>query len=208
MQLFKQKALPALAKFSLLALTCLSVAEIVSPAQALAGDKPVALPDSGSSSISDTFAPGRDLNRSVVAARIDGELASALQSIQSTQSVSSVGGRTLSLSPDQLAILAAAAAGNDIEALERQLIAEMGGLEIDVSVLEVSSGNLVSAVNAANQLVTSLDSTQLAAAIESPTMMALLRMLGAANQALSEVGDRIPPSQPGSTIGILQISLP
>ena len=59
----------------------------------------------------------------------------------------------------------------------------------------------------------SLNSEQLAAAIESPTFMALLRMLGAANQAAidgeaeGQDDEALAAQEGGGSLGILQLSL-
>ena len=175
-----------LIKFSLLALACLAATEIICPASAIAGDRPVALPDSGSSSISDTFSP-EPRNAARVTARISQELAETLQMLQSRQAVDSVNGRLLSLSSEEVAAISAAlSTGTDLEILEQQLQMEMGGLNLKISALDISPNNLAAAMKATNELVLSLNSEQLAAATESHIFIALLRFLEAANQAADE----------------------
>lgn len=180
----------SLIKYSLLALACLTISEVTASSSAIAGDRPVAAPDSGSSGISDTFLTGEVKNDSVTTARISRGLAEALEQIQLRQSVESLGGSAIALSSDDLALVSDAVSTEiDLGALEQQLMAELGGLEIEISALEVSSRNLASAVKNMNELVLSLDSEQLAAAIESPTFMSLLRLLEAANEAADEEGN-------------------
>lgn len=204
----------SLIKFSLLALVCLSMAELIHPAGVIAGDKPVALPDSGSSGLGDTFSPApRNASGSRTSARISRELAEALQLIQTRQSVASVNGRSLALSPEEVAaIVDAVSTGADIEALEQSLNKEMGGLDLKISALAVSPENLSMAVKANNELVLSLDSEQLAAAVESPIFIALLRLLEAANQTTGDRGDRAAASADilaeQGAMSLLQISRP
>ena len=177
----------SLIKYSLLALACLTTLDIICPAGAIAGDRPVALPDSGSSGLGDTFSPEEREYSSKTTAQISRKLAETLQQIQTRQSVESVGGQTIALSSEELdAIAAAVSTEIDLDALEQQLIAEMGGLALEVSALEVSPDNLAAAVDAMNKLVLSLDSEQLALAVKSPIFISLLRLLEAANQATDE----------------------
>ncbi len=198
----------SLIKFSLLIFACLSTTEMIHPSGAIAGDKPVALPDSGSSSISDTFSPERrGDNGSRTTDRISRELAEALRMIQTRQSVASVNGQQLLLSSEELTTLSAAVStGVDIEALEQQLKMEMGGLELEISALTVSPDNLAAAVQATNEVVLSLNSEQLAAAIGSPIFIALLRLLKAANQTTVESDVREMSSQESRPADLADIS--
>ncbi len=196
-----------LIKFSLLALVCLAAIEIIYPTGAIAGDKPVALPDSGSSSISDTFSP-EPRNAARVTARISQELAETLQMIQTRQAVASINGRSLALSPEEVtAITSALSTGTNLELLEQQLQVEMGGLNLKISALEISPNNLSAAVKATNELVLSLNSEQLAAATDSPIFIALLRLLESANQAADE-RDRDAVLAESGLLSLLQMSRP
>ncbi len=179
-----KKTLSALVKTALLAV-CLSTITGIAPRSAIAGDRPVAQPDSGSSGLSDTFSPHRRLlNGTAVSARISAELATVLQRIQASQSVASVAGKTLAISAEQISTIVSAVATERAETLEQQLTAEMDGLEIEIAVLDVSAQNLSSAIASTNNLVAALDSDQLISATESPTFMALLQLISSANQAV------------------------
>ena len=180
----------SLIKYSLLALACLTTLDIICPAGAIAGDRPVALPDSGSSGLGDTFSPEEREYSSKTTAQISRKLAETLQQIQTRQSVESVGGQMIALSSEELnAIADAVSTEIDLDSLEQQLTTEMGGLALEISALEVSPDNLAAAVDAMNKLVLSLDSEQLAMAIKSPVFISLLRLLEAANQATGEDGN-------------------
>ena len=65
---------------------------------------------------------------------------------------------------------------NSVAALERQLLAETG-LTIDVDLISMSPGNYRKAVRSANRVVRQLNSAQLESVSNSPTFMALLKLL-------------------------------
>lgn len=177
----------SLIKYSLLALTGLTTLDILYPPVAIAGDRPVALPDSGSSGLGDTFSPEDRDRAAKTTAQISRQLAETLQQIQMRQSVESVGGQTIALSSETLEAIAAAVSTEvDLDLLAQQLTTELGGLPLEISALEVSSNNLAVAVDAMNELVLSLDSEQLAMAVKSPVFISLLRLLEAANRADDE----------------------
>lgn len=194
----------SLIKFPLLVLLVL-VAEVTLPGRAIAGRAPVALPESGSSSSGDTFSPGSE-QAAVLSERIGGAVNNTVQTIQSSQEVPSVGNRTLSISSEKLNVIIAAISntGSDIKILEEQISEEMG-VEIELSVLGTSSRELNEAIASVNALIRDLNGEQLAAAVESPTFMALLKMLGNANQAVTDGSDDL--IVPGSPMGIVKISL-
>lgn len=220
-----QLACPSsLIKFPLVALLGLLAAESIMAPHAMAGSTPVALPDSGSSGVSDSFAPsatpspsGSSVSRSdadgtMLPTRIGSGALTTLRTIGARQFVRSVGGQTLSISPQQVSSISSVLSANDadigpaISVLEQQLSAELGGLALDISLLGSSTDNLSTAITAANQFILSLDSTQLAAAIESPTFMAMLEVLGGANQALIDDDDDIFV-EGGAAVGIPRLSL-
>jgi len=64
-----------------------------------------------------------------------------------------------------------------VSALEQQILAETG-LMIDIDILSISERNYKTAVEASNRIVRQLNSEQLAAVFESPTFIALLKLLG------------------------------
>lgn len=208
MQAKKTTMLRLFIKASLLTLAGLLTVEAVIPAQSWAGYAPVALPDSGSSGLGDTFSPSLDLRRNAaLATRISTELTSTLETLQSRQSVSSIQGKPLSISSEAVAAIAAAAnrSGTDTIDLEQQLKAETG-IDIDVTVLTVSGRNLQRAIATTNSLIKSLSSEQLAAAVKSPTFIALLQLLNAANQSVDDETGVIV-LEGSDAIGILQMSL-
>jgi hypothetical protein len=199
-----------LLKFPLLALILLFITEAVLPGRAIAGSEPVVIPDAATTTLGDTLLeqtlfPG--LEQTVdVSAQIGGAVANTVQTLQSNEEVPSINGRTLSISSEKLDVIAAAIsnAGFDIEILEEQLSEEMD-LEIELSVLGTSSDELEEAIKAVNELIVGLDREHLITAVESPTFMALLKMLGNANQAVT--GDSDEFLVEGSAIGIVKITL-
>ncbi len=194
---------------TLVTTACL-VAIAITPDSAIAGNSPVALPDSGSSSLSDTFSPTRQLlNGTASATRISHELIETLRSLQSRQQVSAVSNRSIQISPEQIGTIGAAtyveaATDESIKALEQQLMKEIIGLDVTISTLEPSPQNLAIAINASNELVADLSSEQLAKAVESPTFMALLQMLSAANRSVDS--SRTTAIEANESVNILKIS--
>lgn len=179
-----KKNLATLMRVALLAV-CLSTVTGTASERAIAGDRPVAQPDSGSSGLSDTFSPQRhSLDETTLSARISGELATVLQRIQANRSVSSVEGKTLSISADQISTIISAVSTKRAVALEQQLTTEMNGLEIEIAVLDISAQNLSSAIASTNDLLATLNSDQLISATESPTFTTLLQLISSANQAV------------------------
>lgn len=200
----------SLVKFPILALVCLLSAEIALPTQALAGSVPLTPPDS-SNAVGDTFTPARPaLTGDVLAAQISNGVANALRTIQARQSVRSINGKYLFISPSKVAALTAALSSVqtgerlDIEALEEQISDEMGGLEVDLTVLGTSESELETAIETTNNFVEGLTREQLALAINAPTLLALLQLLRAANDAASREIVSIPG---GGRIGVVSISL-
>lgn len=185
----------SLIKFPLMALLCFVGTEAVMTPQALAGRVPIVLPGSSTNGVSDGYAPSADSPAisAQVSAQISEGMLTTLRTIETQGTVSSIGDRSLSISSQQVSTITAvlSATGNEVEpaivALEQQLSTELDGREIDISVLGSSSGDLSSAIAAANDIILSLNRAELLAAIESPTFMAMLRVLGGANEAV--VGD-------------------
>jgi len=179
----------------------------------MAGNSPVALPDSGSSGLSDTFSPPRRLprpllNGTAAATRISHELVETLRSLQSRQQVNAISNQSIQISSEQIGTIGAAtyveaATEESIEALEQQLMEEIIGLNVVISTLEPSPQNLKIAIEASNELVADLSSQQLAKAVESPTFMALRQMLSAASR--SEDGGRATAMEAHESVNILKI---
>jgi len=204
----------ALIKFPLMALLCLCGTGVVMTPRAMAGSTPVVLPGSSTTGVSDGFAPGGNAPSSTpaqVSAQINSGVITVLAKISSQEEVSSVGGRTLDISPQQLSTITAvlSATGSEVQpaivALEQQLSSELGGKAIDIAVLASSAGDLASAVTAANDLILSMNRAELIAAIESPTFMALLQVLGAASQPAD--GDAALEEVAGGITGIISMRL-
>ncbi|MGB3292582.1 MAG: hypothetical protein WBB01_06340 [Phormidesmis sp.] len=200
----------SLIKFPLLALVCFLSAEVALPARALAGRVPVVPPDS-SNAVGDTFTPERPaLTGDTLAAQISNGVANALRTIQVRQSVRSINGKYLFISPNKVAALTAALSqvqtGErlDIEALEQQISDEMGGLEVDLTVLGTSESDLESAIETTNSFIEGLTREQLALAVNAPTLLALLQLLRAANDAADREIVSIPG---GGRVGIVSIGL-
>ena len=204
-----QLASHSLTKLLLLALACLSV-DIALPSRALAGKVPVVPPDS-SNAVGDTFTPGRPpLTGNTLATQISNGVANALRTIQVRQSVPSINGRTLFISPSKVAALTAALSSVqtgeqlDIDTLERQISDEMCGLEVDLTVLGTSESDLETAIETTNRFIEGLTREQLACAINAPTLLALLQLLEAANDAAGRESVTIVG---GGRVGIVSISL-
>ena len=197
-------------KIRLLAAACL-LSSIAFSSEAIAGNAPVALPESGSSGISDTFSPQRRLlNRTAFADRISHELIETLQSLQSRQQVDAISNQSIQISAEQLGTIGAAtyveaAIDTSLAALEQQLMAEIEGLNIAISALEPSPRNLSIAIESSNELVAGLSSEQLAKAVQSPTFMALLQMLSAANRSV-DTDRTVAAIEDHGSVNILKIS--
>ncbi len=195
-----------LIKIPLLALLCFSTAELMQPKLAQAGSTAVTFPDSSGAGVSDTLSPFALSADRAIADQISQGIATALQTLQTEQSVPSIGDTTLALSPETVAAISAAAANgtrSDAAVLE-QLLSEEIGVAINVSILETSPEKLRAAIAAINGVVTGLSSEQLAAAISSPTFMSVLQLLKNANEAIKD-GNTSQTSVP--SLGILQLSL-
>ncbi|MEL6161468.1 MAG: hypothetical protein AAFQ40_09780 [Cyanobacteria bacterium J06623_5] len=186
----------SLVKLPLFTLLCFTAVEVMNPSQVMAGSIPVAPPDSSGVNVGDSFAPADSDSSSSSAAgnkvgtagQIRGAALNIVRSIEAQGTVPSVGGRSLPISQQQLDVVKAAisATGDDvqpaIQALSQQLASELGGsgIELDISVIGNSPADLSTAVAAANSLITSMNSAQLAAAIDSPTFILILSILEAA----------------------------
>ena len=94
-------------KLSLLTLFCLA-AQGLNPAPSLAGSAPVTLPGTGPSNLGDTFSPHGVNSSGVVTERINNSLLDILETIRTNQSVPTVDGNTLSITPEQVAAIRAA----------------------------------------------------------------------------------------------------
>lgn len=211
----------ALMKFPLMVVLCCVATTAGMTPRAMAGRVPISLSGSGSSGVGDALVPASDSRASSaqVSVQISRGMISALRTIESQGTVSSIGDRSLSISPQQISTIATvlSATGDRVEPalqmLEQQLSAELGGTNIDLAILGSSSGNLSSgdlssAVTAANELILSLNRAELIAAIESPTFMAILRLLGGANEAIADGESGIVLVEGGGGIsGILRMSL-
>ena len=193
MQTSKLAILPSLIRFPMLALFCLLLVDVTAPSKASAGNVPAGdtAVDGAASGVDGSFAPaeadGASGGVTVTPAAVSGSVSNSLLSLQRTQSITSVTGAELTMSPAQLSVITAAfsATGGDIQpaltALSNQLSAELGGdVAVDVSVVSSSANNLISAISAANTLINSLTSVQLEAAMESPSFMAVRQVLAAA----------------------------
>ncbi len=200
----------SLVKFPILALVCFLSAEIALPTQAIAGRVPVT-PSGSSNAVGDTFTPAQPaLTGDVLTAQISNGVANALQTIQTRQSVRSINGRYLFISPSKVATLTAALSSTqtgeplNAEALEDQISDEMGGLEVDLTVLGTSESDLETAIETTNDFIEELTREQLALATNAPTLLALLQLLRAAKDAAGRETVSIP-NRGGA--GIISISL-
>ena len=207
----------AIIKFPLLTLLCLLSAEASFIRPAAAGRAPVALPESGSSGLGDTFSPSarppQGDTGQILSSRIYSGITNTLRTLQQRESIPSIGGQNLPISSEQLAQIETSFLGREggtgsrLSDLEQRLASDLGGRVIKVSLLGNSSSDLAAAIDSTNALIMGLNSEQLAAATKSPTFMALRELLNSGNDALSdrdldrlfEAGDR--------EFGILQMSL-
>ncbi|MEL6901614.1 MAG: hypothetical protein AAFP07_11725 [Cyanobacteria bacterium J06606_4] len=200
MTTLKRAMVSSLTKLPLLALLCFTAVEVMKPYQAIAGSIPVFPPD-GSSAVGDSFAPtdegssaGNTGSKVGTAGQIRGAALNIVRAVEANGSVPSVGGRSLPISEQQLAVVKAAlsATGADVQpaitALTQQLASELGasGLELDISMIGSSPADLSTAVAAANNLIMNMSTAQLAAAIDSPTFILILAILEAAANSAEE----------------------
>lgn len=191
MQTPRLAILPSLIRFPMLALFCLLLVDVTAPSKAIAGNVPAGdtAVDGAAIGVDGSFAPEASSGGGITAtpSEVSASVSGSLSGLQRSQSVTSVTGTQMPMSPAQLSVIAAALSttGSDVQtaltALSNQLSAELGGdLSIDVSVVSSSSNNLSLAIAEANALINSLTSEQLAAAMESPTFMALRQVLAVA----------------------------
>ena len=175
-------------KVPLLALLCLTGAEAIASNQALAGVTPVLIPDSSGSGLGDTFSSPGFSNRSKLSCTNNG-VVNTLREIQRNESVPSVSGRELSISPDQIDNIQSLLSGDEPTAAQlddlAQQVADETGIGVEISRLGLSSNELKTAITSANDLVRALDSQQLAAAADSPALMTLLQLLKGGNETMS-----------------------
>ncbi len=185
----------SLLKFPLLALLCVLSAEILLTPPAIAGREGVTIPESSGSGLDNTFGPNRPSgppSPEIVSERIYTGILNALRTIEQRESVSSVDGQNLPISPEQIARIESSllGRGSNIEArlaeLEQQLATEMGVKVVDLSLLGNSSDDLKTAIDSTNMLIRGFNSEELAAAKDSPTFMALLRLLRSGKDALDD----------------------
>jgi hypothetical protein len=204
----------SLIKFPLLALLSLLSAEALLAAPAMAGREPVTPPDSSGAGVENTFpnGPGGPPSGQMVSERIYNGFLNTLRTIEQRELVPAVGGQDLPISPEQIAKIESSflGQGNNIETrltdLEQQIATEMGVELVDLSLLGNSSNDLKTAIDSANTLIRGFDSEELAAAKDSPTFMALLRLLRGGKEALNDPElDRLFEDG-GSDFGILQMT--
>ena len=174
-------------KLPLVALLCLLGAEATASRQALAGVTPVVIPDSSASGLGDTFSSPGFSNKQKTSCTNNG-MVNALRDIQQSESVSSVSGRELSITPEQIDSIESLLSGDrpttaELDSLAQQ-IANETGIDVEISRLGLSSNDLQNAIGSANELVSALDSQQLAAAADSPALMTLLRLLKGGNESM------------------------
>ena len=98
----------SLIKLPLLALCGLAVIQSIKPDATFAGSAPVTLPDAGSSNLGDTLSPREENSSSAVTERLNNGLLNILETIRANQSVPTVDGNTLSITPEQIAAIRAA----------------------------------------------------------------------------------------------------
>ena len=170
-------------KYPFLVLLGLFCAEAAMVRQAFAGVDPVVIPDSSGSGLGDTFSSPSSTRRARVTCENNG-VTNALRNIRQSESVDSVGNRTLSLSPSQFETIQSSLSGAQLDALSQQ-IADETGINVEISRADLSSSEVQDAVSSANELVNALDSQQLAAAADSPTFMTLLQLIEGGNESMS-----------------------
>ncbi|MGB3768681.1 MAG: hypothetical protein WA947_19155 [Phormidesmis sp.] len=200
----------SIVKFPLLALLFLFSAETAMNRAAFAGTEGVTTPDSGSLGVGDTFSPGSTQPPISVPTRITNGIENTLNAIQNGGSVPSVDGTTIPVTPAQIESLISAITNNgpstSIQDLEQQIATETG-INVDISNLGASPADLEIAINSANELIMSLDSQQLAAAIESPTLMSLIEVIKAGNEALNDRNLNVLFLEGTNDLGLLKLSL-
>ena len=201
-----------LIKISLFALLCAIAAEAALPTGAIAGRVPVTPPDA-SNAVGDTFSPARPApTGATLAGQINNGVLNALRTIQARNSVATVNGEYLFISPSKVDTLTAAlsAAENveigeriNLETLEAQIADEMGGLEVDLTLLGTAESEVETAIETTNRFIEGLSREQLMLAINSPTLMALLQLLRAADEASNGYLITVPG---GGLVGVVSIS--
>jgi hypothetical protein len=202
-------------QFPLLALLCVLGASALVPPAAVAGSRGVTPPDSSGSGLDNTFGPNGPSgppSSQMVSERIYNGMRNELQTIQQRGSVASVGNRTLPISTEQIARIESLLLGSSdrsagLAAIQQQLSAEMGGAAIELSPLGNSANDLQRAIESANTVIKSLNREQLAAAAQSPTFMALLKLLKGGKEALNAPDLDALFEEGGSDFSLLQMSL-
>ena len=184
------------------------VLSFLSPAS-VAGQAPVVLPDSSSAGVGDTLAPANDDgagSATSVSSAVSRNVMGNLRSILLQRSVPTVAGNSIAVPEQTVSLISEAlsATGGAVEpaiqALANQLGQELGDVGLQVTMLGTSPADFGAAVASMNDLIMGLNSQQLAQALESPTLMALHRMLsGTASSAVPVSGESNPQ-------GIIQIS--
>ena len=174
-------------KLFLLSMLCLLYSEVTASQPAFAGVTPVLPPDSSGSGLGDTFSNPEFSNRSKLSCTNNG-VVNTLRNIQRSQSVSSVSGRKLAVSPSQIDEIESLLVGDrptaaQLEALAQQ-VTEETGIDVEISRSGLSSSELQTAIGSANELVNALDSQQLAATADSPALMTLLQLIKGGNESM------------------------
>ena len=196
----------SIVKFPLLALFCLFFAEATISPAAIAGKQGVTLPGV---EVSDTFSNNDPTTPIATPTRITNGVNNTLTDIERSDSVPSTNGRDIPVTPDQIDRVVAAITNNTpnaLQNLEQQIFSETG-IRVDVSSLGASPTDLETAINSANELIGTLDSQQLAAAIESPTLMTLLDVLRGGNEALSDRNLNVLFAEGTNDLGLFKLSL-
>ena len=193
-------------KFPLLVLICLLCSEIALSRQAIAGKNSIVTPDSSGQGLGDTFSNYGSSPRSEFSCTNNG-VANSLRNIQRNESVPSVNGQEISLSPSQLDSIQSLVSNDrpTIDALSSlaQQISDETGINVEVSRADISSSALRSATNSANEMILALDGDQLNAAADSPTLMSLLELLRGGNEAPAALDSLAGQCE----VGLLKVSL-
>lgn len=202
----------SLIKISLFALLCAIAAEAALPTGAIAGRVPVT-PSDASNAVGDTFSPARPApTGATLAGQINNGVLNALRTIQARNSVATVNGEYLFISPSKVDTLTAALSAAEaveiaerlnLETLEAQIADEMGGLEVDLTLLGTAESEVETAIETTNRFIEGLSREQLMLAINSPTLMALLQLLRAADEASNGYLITVPG---GGRVGVMSIS--
>lgn len=193
-------------KFPLLVLLCLLCSETVLNRQAIAGKNSIVTPDASGQGLGDTFSNFDSSPRSEYSCTNNG-VANSLRNIQRSESVPSVGGQELSISPSQLDSIQSLVSNDrptasSLSSLAQQIENETG-LNVEVSRADLSSSALRSATNSANEMILALEGNQLAAAANSPTLMSLLELLRGGNTAPAALDSLAGQCE----VGLLKVSL-